>query len=116
MSGSEITTDARFAAIVETMHRHTAVSGPAAVTEAKQRFGANALKVNGKIFAMLVKDELVVKLPRAQVDTLIAAGVGKRFDPGHGRVMKEWISVAPDAGEEWLVLAQEAMAFVASKG
>src|SRR5207247_2039163 len=52
------------------------------------------LKVNEKIFAMLVRGDLVVKLPRARVDELVAARTGKRFDPRRdGRVMKEWLVV-----------------------
>jgi hypothetical protein len=58
---------------------------------------------------------LVVKLPKARVDALVAAGEGRRFDPGHGRLMKEWLSLEPVSELEWLPLAREAMAFVASK-
>jgi TfoX/Sxy family transcriptional regulator of competence genes len=47
-------------------------------------FGSSGLKVGGKVFAMSVKNELVVKLPRERVDELVAAGAGSRFDPGHG--------------------------------
>jgi hypothetical protein len=64
---------------------------------------------------MLVKGRLVVKLPRQRVDALIASGDGARFDPGHGRLMKEWLTVEPASEEEWLPLAREAMEFVASK-
>ncbi|MGL4285162.1 MAG: hypothetical protein ACRCVA_02395 [Phreatobacter sp.] len=69
------------------------------------------LKVGGKIFAMLVDGRLVVKLPKSRVDELVAAELAQRFDPGHGRPMKEWASLT---GEEpsWASLAQEAMAFV----
>ena len=74
-------------------------------------FGAAALKVNNKIFAMLVKGQLVVKLPRQRVDALIAAGTGTRFDPGHGRLMKEWLALNPSADQEWLPLAREALEF-----
>jgi hypothetical protein len=41
----------------------------------------NLLNVNGKIFAMLVKDNLVVKLPRQRVDELVGARKGGFFDP-----------------------------------
>jgi hypothetical protein len=61
---------------------------------------------------MLVKGKLVVKLPKARVDALIAAGDGERFDPGHGRLMKEWVAVEPTSEEGWLDLAREAMEFV----
>jgi hypothetical protein len=47
------------------------------------------LSVNGKIFAMLVKGKLVVKLPKQGVDELVAARAGTYFDPGHGRLMKQ---------------------------
>jgi hypothetical protein len=74
------------------------------------------LKVGGKIFAMLSsKGEFVVKLPKARVDALIASGDGERFDPGHGRLMKEWLAVEPTSEAEWLPLAREAMAFVAAQ-
>ncbi len=69
------------------------------------------LKVNGKIFAMVARGRLVVKLPRRRVDELVTAGAGERFDPGHGRAMKEWISIT-DERADWLELAREAYAFV----
>ena len=83
------------------------------VTEGTGFGKMTGLRRSGKIFAMLVEGRLVVKLPRERVDALVAAGVAERFDPGHGRVMKEWASVTPDASEEWDGLAGEAFAFVA---
>ena len=47
--------------------------------------GSSALKTGGQIFAMLVGDRLVVKLPRQRVDALIDARAGHRFDPGQAR-------------------------------
>lgn len=69
------------------------------------------LKVNGKIFAMHARGCFVAKLSRARVDELVATGVGERFDPGHGRIMKEWISVQPGRAD-WVQLAREAHRFV----
>jgi hypothetical protein len=69
------------------------------------------LKVNGKIFAMQVKERFVAKLPKSRVDALVDAGVGERFDPGHGRVMKEWVSIAPGK-TDCVALAREAYDFV----
>ena len=72
---------------------------------------AFGLKVNGKIFAMLVRGDLVVKLPVSRVDELTGARLGKRFEPSPGRVMKEWIGVKPGA-LDWIALAREAHRFV----
>lgn len=82
---------------------------------ARRAFGATSLKANGKIFAMLAKGRLVVKLPRARVDELVVAGAGQRFDPGHGRIQKEWLSIASDDEAGWLALAIESEAFVARR-
>jgi hypothetical protein len=103
----------RYAAVVK------ALAGKSGVThsepdDSKRGFGANALKVNKKIFAMLASnDRFVVKLPRARVDALVAAGFGERFDPRrNGRAMKEWLVVAAGREAQWLPLAKEAMEFV----
>lgn len=76
-------------------------------------FGATSLKRDGRIFAMLVKDRLVVKLAASRVGELVDAGAGERFDPGHGRIQKEWLSVRGGDLEEWRRLAIESEAFVA---
>jgi TfoX/Sxy family transcriptional regulator of competence genes len=70
------------------------------------------LRVSGKIFAMLVRGELVVKLPRGRVDELVDAGAARRFDAGKGRPMKEWASVPPSASSRWKALVEEARVFV----
>ena len=74
-------------------------------------FGSGALKVKGRIFAMISsKGYLVLKLPKERVDSLVAAGEGENFDPGHGRIMKEWVVVTSDAAL-WVELAREARQF-----
>jgi hypothetical protein len=78
------------------------------------RFGAAGLKVGGKLFATLSKGELVVKLPRARVEELSNSGTGSPFDPGHGRLMNEWITIAPVHARLWRRLADEAKRFVQS--
>ncbi len=73
-------------------------------------FGSGALKVKGRIFAMVSsKGEFVVKLSKNRVDELASAGEGNRFDPGHGRLMKEWIAVGTP---NWVALVREACDFV----
>ena len=75
-------------------------------------FGSSGLKVGGKVFAMCVKGDLFVKLPKERVGELIAAGRGAPFDPGHGRLMKEWVAVGAAHAGSWLELAREAKGYV----
>lgn len=76
-------------------------------------FGSSpGLRVRGKIFAMLAGSALVVKLPRDRVDGIVASGVAVRFDPGHGRKMKEWVKVPVGMADDWEQLATEAFNFV----
>jgi hypothetical protein len=80
--------------------------------EERQGFGSGALKVRGKIFALMSSQgQFVVKLPKQRVDELVSDGTGVRWDPGHGRIMKEWIAVARGRAN-WVGLAREACAFV----
>jgi hypothetical protein len=74
-------------------------------------FGSSALKINNSIFAMLVGDRLVVKLPRRQVTELIESGVGEPFDAGKGKPMKEWVGLLGDEGTCRRLVA-EALSFV----
>jgi hypothetical protein len=53
------------------------------------------LSIRGKIYAMLVRDQLVVKIPAAQAAELIAAGTAVAFQPRPGRQMREWVAVDP---------------------
>lgn len=74
-------------------------------------FGGNpGLRVGGKIFAMLVRDELVVKLPRLRAEAITSSGAGAPFDPGHGRRMREWVSVPISREADWTDLVAEAFA------
>ena len=60
-------------------------------------FGRGALRYRRKIFAMFVRGQLVVKLPRSRVDELVVAGHGERFDANKGTPMKEWFSLDPES-------------------
>jgi hypothetical protein len=75
-------------------------------------FGRSALRFNGKIFAMLVRGRLVVKLPADRVNTLVTDGHGNRFDANKGTPMKEWLALAPESELDWSALAREALEFV----
>src|SRR5262245_34501258 len=82
---------------------------------AKRAFGSTSLKTDGRIFAMLVKDHLVVKLPVTRVQALVEQGAGERFDPGHGRIQKEWVVVTGADAEAWHALAAESERFVSRR-
>jgi hypothetical protein len=78
-------------------------------------FGSNALRINGKLFAVISsKSQFVVKLPGARIHELVRSGIGDYFDPGHGRRMKEWIAI-DGAHSQWIKLAKEARAYVGRK-
>jgi hypothetical protein len=73
-------------------------------------FGRSALKYRNKIFAMLVRGRLVVKLPAARVEQLAEAGAGVHFDANKGVPMREWLSLDPESDLDWCDLAREALA------
>ena len=77
-------------------------------------FGARALRVDGRIFAMLdSKGRFVVKLPRIRADELLVRAQAIHFEPVPGRPMKEWL-VVTDVKVSWLALAREAYQYVAN--
>lgn len=107
--------EARYAALVEAYRGDPDVTLPSSAPDAKRTFGSAALKINEKVFAMLAQGTLVLKLPRQRVEALLASGDGEPYDPRHdGRLMKEWVMIAPAAAVDWLALTREARAFVAS--
>jgi len=77
-------------------------------------FGRSAVRLNGKIFVMFVRGQLVLKLPEERVDEMIAAGHGSRFDANKGTPMREWLSLDPGSDQPWLPLAREALDFARS--
>ena len=81
--------------------------------EQTRMMGSEGLKTGGKFFAMVSRGELVVKPPRERVDELVEAGAGHHFDPGHGRLMKEWIALTPTGESECAAYVTEARSFVA---
>lgn len=112
MTAHTLSAEERFEAIVNEFRGMRGVTPP---SDGK-RFGASALKVDNKVFAMLSGGKLVLKLPKGRVDALVAAGTGERFDPRRdGRVMKEWVTLDLGHAEHWMTLAQDALDFVAGQ-
>ena len=74
-------------------------------------FGRSALRYRGKIFVMLVRGRLVLKLPERRVADLVGAGLGVPFDANKGTPMREWLSLDPAADLDWHALAVEALDF-----
>jgi hypothetical protein len=76
-----------------------------------QMFGMPCLKrESGKVVAGHWKEGgLTVKLTDpAQREAALAAGA-QPFDPGMGRVMKEWVLVPEALSDQWLGLVEQAI-------
>jgi len=99
----------RYAIIVDELRMNPAI------TQSKKS-ASSGLRIDNKVFAMLAKGKLVVKLPEQRVDALIDSGQGEYYRSGDGPPMKEWIAIAPASEEGWIALVKEAMEFVALKG
>ncbi|MCC2685492.1 MAG: hypothetical protein K0R75_2391 [Paenibacillaceae bacterium] len=82
----------------------------------KKRFGSSGeLKYDGKMFAFHSRGRLIVKLPKPQVDNLIASGQGEPCVMGQGRVMREWVVVGSQLLDEWPSLAAQSKEFVSGQ-
>jgi hypothetical protein len=103
--------EAAYAALARRFAGQPHVTLPA---EKRGKFGRNALKVDGKIFAMLVRGALAVKLPPAEVESATIAGHGEPLARGPGRVMKGWL-VVNEPSARWYTFAERARAFVAGE-
>jgi hypothetical protein len=103
----------RFAVLVEALAIRPGVGPPGA--SGRRGFGSAALTIDGSIFAMVVGGAVVLKLPRHRVEGLVAAGTGLPFAAVNGTPMREWIALDHGTPESDLALAEEAMAFVASR-
>ncbi len=101
-----MTPEARYADLVRAISSHASVTQ---ITEAKGFGSSGQLKIKGRIFAMLVRGELVLKLSRQRVDELVEKGEGSRFDAGKGKPMREWFVLSPTSKKQWLPLAKEAL-------
>jgi uncharacterized protein YndB with AHSA1/START domain/TfoX/Sxy family transcriptional regulator of competence genes len=97
------TPEMAFTELSETLLRERGVT-------AGKAFHSPGLKVDGRIFAMLVNDELVVKLPAERCAALTAAGAARPFESG-SRTMREW-AVIEQPSATLPELARDALSFV----
>jgi TfoX/Sxy family transcriptional regulator of competence genes len=90
----------------------TAFVGRPGVTWGRM-FANEGLAVRGKIFAVATfGGGLMVKVPEARADELIAAGAVERMVM-RGREMREWVVMPIEAGfDEWRELVGEAHAYL----
>jgi hypothetical protein len=100
-----------FAGLCRALDREPGVTPPPPGAGSR-RFGSDALKVEGRIFAMVTAGRLALKLPRDRVEALLVSGEGRPFDAGKGTPMREWVVLAAPDADTCLDLAREALAFV----
>jgi hypothetical protein len=108
----ELTPEDRYEDLIDALTGLPGVTPP----DRGRGFGRSAVRYNKKIFVMFVRGRLVLKLPEDRVSELVRAGHGIRFDANKGTPMREWLNLDPEADQDWLPLAQEALAFAGGPG
>jgi hypothetical protein len=83
--------------------------------ERARMFNSDGLKTrtNGRFFATVSRDHLLVKLPAGRVAELVAGGAGQPFHSG-GRLMREWVLLEPADEAACAAYVAEAHDFVAA--
>lgn len=76
--------------------------------------GAQGIKANSVMFAMFFKGDLLLRLPPARVQELVALGDGRPYDPGTGP-MKDCVLVPYDKQSLWIPLAEESLDYVTGR-
>ncbi|HWU48915.1 MAG TPA: hypothetical protein VN042_03490 [Asticcacaulis sp.] len=92
----------------------SAVAGLPGVTLGKA-LHQPGLMADGKLFAFPYHGGLVLKLPAARIDALIASHEAHRFERGQGRPMREWIVLPAASRIDWPALTREAYSFVSGR-
>ena len=88
--------------------------GTRGVKEGKM-FGCLCLKIpKGKSVAMLWKGELVVKLPKKELEKALLLPGTKYFEPMENRPMKEWVQVPVKHSGQWQILIGQSINYVNS--
>jgi len=81
--------------------------------ELGQMFGKPCGKMNNKVFVSFFDDEMVFKIGKEEVDSLLTKYKNsKNWDPsGKGRAMKDWIQIPQEYKADWKKLATNALEF-----
>lgn len=84
--------------------------------ERAHMFNSDGLRAraNGRFFAAVSGERLLLKLPAGRVAELVAAGDGRPFKSG-GRLMREWVLLEPADGAACAAYVDEAHGFVAAQ-
>lgn len=79
-------------------------------------FGTPTLKINGKVFAGLEKNDMIFKLTGEDHAKALKMKGAKLFDPmKNGKAMKEWVQVPAAHSKHWLMFAESALKYVKKK-
>jgi hypothetical protein len=79
-------------------------------------FGTPALKAGTKVVCNVWGDDLVVKLPPAELDAALRLKGAVRFAPMPARPMKEWAQVPFSHAKRWPALVEAAVGYVGGPG
>ena len=93
---------------------YAGVDGVRVPDGSERGFAAQAIKVNGAVFVMLMRGQIAVKLPAARVRELIDQGRGDPVSTGSRTPMREWVALVGTEDDVRPVIA-EAEAFVAAQ-
>ncbi len=75
---------------------------------------AQGMKLNGKMFAMFYKGDLLVKLPPKRVAVVIDADEGSPFDPGTGKFMADRVLIPASRQDLWVRFCEESASYARS--
>jgi len=78
--------------------------------------GLPCLRTDGAFFASFDTrtGRLLVKLPAAMVQTMVAAGAAEPFAPA-GRTFREWAAIPPSRLDDWTDILTAALDYVAGQ-
>jgi len=101
-----MTAQQHFDKIGESLGRsHSATTG--------QMFGKKCIKVGNKACIALYNEDIVFKIPREEVEELLALEGSVLWDPsGKGRAMKEWIQIPNAHSNQYIKLAKTSAEYI----